>query len=202
MRSANNAEQVDLAHARRVVLKETQKETAAFQAHLLAWAKMPGDIEDQSYFMNLYPAPLDTKLTALSELYMEGNPKQQEQLRQFFASDQCSVVPLQLSYARFDNALIYMRRISRCIRTTADEALLRSGLAAAAYIEGRVDAHDLLVSLAFLYHTATRAGIDPVPAFSALAESAGPQAQQSLRAFHYCDASTARRIVQHYEGTC
>lgn len=173
-----------------------------FQIQLVQWPMMPGDIEAQDYFMSVYPAPLDAKLTALSTLYLAGSPQQQAQLRQFFASGRCSACPLQSAYARFDNALIYMRRITRCIRTIADDPLVRLGLAAAAYTEGGVDQHDLLVSLAFLYHAAMRAGIDPVPAFDAIAVTAGPQAQQALRAFLHCEASTATRIVQHYEGTC
>ncbi|HLH60563.1 MAG TPA: hypothetical protein VKV20_02675 [Ktedonobacteraceae bacterium] len=177
-------------------------DSSSFQTQLVQWPMMPGDIEAQDYFMSIYPAPLDVKLTALSMLYLAGSPRQQAQLRQFFASSKCSDCPLQSAYARFDNALIYMRRIGRCIRTITDDSLLRFGLAAAAYTEGRVDRHDLLVSLAFLYHAAIRAGIDPVPAFDAIAATAGPQAQQALRAFLHCEASTVTRIVQHYEGTC
>lgn len=177
-------------------------DSSSFQTQLVQWPMMPGDIEAQDYFMSIYPAPLDVKLTALSTLYLAGSPQQQARLRQFFASDGCSVCPLQSAYARFDNALIYMRRIARCIRTAADDSLVRPGLAAAAYIEGKVDQHDLLVSLAFLYHAATRAGIDPVPAFDAVSVTAGPRAQQALRAFLHCEASTATRIVRHYEGTC
>jgi hypothetical protein len=175
-------------------------ENTTFHQHLVHWATMPGDIEEHQYFMSIYPAPLDTKLSTLSTLYLEGNPQQQAELRQFFASHKCSTFPS--AYARFDNALIYMRRISRCIRTLADSSFLRLGLAAAAYTEGQVDSHDLLVSLAFLYHTATRAGIDPIPSFGTVAVTAGPQAQKALQAFLHCEASTARRIVQHYEGTC
>ena len=173
-----------------------------FQTRLAQWPTMPGDIEGKEYFMSVYPAPLDTKFHALSALYLEGSPHQQMQLTQFFTSGGCAVVPQQSSYARFDNALIYMRRVSRCIETVAHSSFLHLGLAAAAYTEGRVDSHDLLVSLAFLYHAATRAGINPVPAFDAVAATAGARAQEALRAFLYCEAWTPRRMVQHYEGTC
>lgn len=173
-----------------------------FHTQLVQWQKLPGDIEEQEYFMSVYPAPLDAKLTALSTLYLEGSRQQQVQLRHFFASNECSAAPLRSRYARFDNALIYMRRAARCIKSTAESARLRQALAAATYTEGQVDTHDLLVSLAFLYYTATRAGIDPVPAFDEAAAIAEPQAQEALRAFLHCEAATARRIVQHYEGTC
>ncbi len=173
-----------------------------FHLRLAQWTAMPGDIEEKAYFMRAYPDPLDTKFHALSALYLEGNPQQQTQLKHFFASDECSITPLLSLYARFDNAVIYMRRVSRSMRTATDGALLRQGLAAAAYTDGHVDPHDLLVSLAFLYSAATRVGLDPVPTFNDVAATAGLQAREALRSFISCDASTPQRIVQHYEGTC
>src|SRR5947209_4899118 len=170
-----------------------------FHTRLVQWSTMPGDLEEKEYFMSVYPAPLDVKFTTLSMLYLEGNAQQQKEVTQFFASDRCSVVPSHSAYGRFDNTLIYMRRIARCIRTAADGLPLRLGLAAAAYTEGQVETHDLLVSLAFLYHTAVRAGIDPVPSFESVAVTAGPQAHEALGAFLHCEAVTARRIVHHYE---
>lgn len=173
-----------------------------FHTSLDQWSKMPGDLEEKEYFMSVYPAPLDVKFTTLSMLYLESGAQQKKAVTQFFASGSCADASSHSAYGRFDNALIYMRRIARCVRTTADGLPLRLGLAAAAYTEGQVDGHDLLVSLAFLYYAAARAGIDPVPYFNVVAVTAGPQAGEALRAFLHCEAATARRIVQHYEGTC
>jgi hypothetical protein len=177
-------------------------ENKTFHQHLVQWNMMPGDLEEQEYFMNVYPAPLDAKFHALSALYLEGSPQQQRDLTDFFASGTAANAADGLASARFDNAIIYMRRVARCLGSVSDSSLLRLGLAAAAWTERRTGNHDLLISLAFLYHAAARSGIDPVPYFDTIASTAGPQSQAALQAFLHCDVTTVRRMVQHYEGTC
>ena len=177
-------------------------ENQTFHLRLAQWDIMAGDLEEQEYFMSVYPAPQDEKFHALSVLYLESDSQQQRDLTNFFASGLAAVAFSCTAAARFDNAIIYMRRVARCIRSAADSSLLRLGLAAAAWTEGRVESHDLLISLAFLYHAATRAGIDPVAHFDTIAGAAGPQSQAALRAFLHCDVATVRRMVGHYEGTC
>ena len=170
--------------------------------HLTQWLELPGDLADPTYFMTPYPAPLDTKFHALSTLYLEIDPPQQQYLTNFFAHNITPTPSSETTNTRFDNAIIYMRRAARCIMSAPDESLLRLGLAAAAWTEGQVDNHDLLISLAFLYHAATRAGINPAPHFEVIAAIAGSQGQTTLRAFLHCDVKTVRRMVRHYEGTC
>jgi hypothetical protein len=177
-------------------------ERKTFYLRLGQWDMMPGDLEGREYFMSVYPASLDAKFHALSALYLEGSLQQQWDLPNFFAAGTAAVSPSHSACARFDNAIIYMRRVARCITSVADGSLLRLGLVAAALTESRVDSHDLLISLAFLYHAAARAGIDPAPHFATIAATARPQSQEALRAFLHCDVSTVRRMVQHYEGTC
>jgi hypothetical protein len=177
-------------------------ESKTFYQRLVQWKMMPGDLEEKEYYMSVYPASLDAKFHALSTLYLEGSPLQQWDLLNLFAAGTSAVSPSHAACARFDNAIIYMRRVARCIRSIADGPLLRLGLAAAALTEGRVDSHDLLISLAFLYHTAARVGINPAPHFATIAATARPQSQEALRAFLHCDVATVRRMVQHYEGTC
>jgi hypothetical protein len=177
-------------------------ENKNFHQHLVQWNRMPGDLEEQEYFMSVYPAPLDAKFHALSALYLEGSPQQQRDLTDFFASGTAANAVDGSAYARFDNAIIYMRRVARCLESAADSSLLRLGLAAATWTEGRVSNHDLLISLAFLYHAAARVGMDPAPHFATIAATARPQSQEALHAFLHCDVVTVRRMVQHYEGTC
>jgi hypothetical protein len=176
-------------------------EDRTFYRHLIHWDVMPGELEEKEYFMSVYPAPLDAKFHALSALYLQGSQQQRMSLIDCFATGTAISFP-HSTHARFDNVIIYMRRIARCLSSAADSFLLRLGLTAAALTENQVESHDLLVSLAFLYHAASRAGIDPVPEFDRIAAIASPQVQEALRAFLHCDVSTVRRMVQHYEGTC
>ena len=176
-------------------------EDKTFCQRLTHWDMMPGELEEKEYFMSVYPAPLDAKFHALSALYLLGSQEQRRNLIDCFATGTAISFPYS-THARFDNVIIYMRRVARCLRSAADSFLLRLGLAAAALTENRVESHDLLVSLAFLYCSALRAGIDPVPEFDRIAAIASPQVQEALRAFLRCDLSTVRRMVQHYEGTC
>ncbi len=173
-----------------------------FHQLLAQWRQMPGDLEEREYFMSVYPAPLDAKFHVLSALYLESSSQQQQLLIDCFIHSTAPTPSPGSGNAHCDNAIIYMRRIARSVRSAADGDLLRLGVAAAAWTEGRADSHDLLVSLAFLYHAAARAGIDPLPCFEDIATLAGEQTQEALRAFLHCEASTVRRMVQHYEGTC
>jgi hypothetical protein len=196
-------------------------EDETFCQRLIHWDVMPGELEEHEYFMSLYPAPLDAKFHALSALYLLGSQEQRRSLIDCFANNTDdsavsstfdSVVNSPISgtalsfphstYTRFDNVIIYMRRVARSLRSTTDSFLLRLGLAAATLTENRVESHDLLVSLAFLYYSASRAGIDPVPEFGRIAAIASPQIQEALQAFLHSDLATVKRMVQHYEGTC
>jgi hypothetical protein len=76
-----------------------------------------------------------------------------------------------------------MRLIADLIRTPGDVQLLRLGLAAAALVERPLDWRDVLVSLAFLYHGAAQAGIDPQPYFKEIADSANPVTSDFIRGF-------------------
>ena len=97
------------------------------------WQVMPGDIDDEGYAMSPYPDPLDAKFDALSTLYLE---EKQLQLGEYLTRDEGSARLEKPRYTRFDNIVIYMRRLSKRIRSIADSSLLRLGLAAAALGQG------------------------------------------------------------------
>jgi hypothetical protein len=64
----------------------------------------------------------------------------------------------------------YIRRGTLRLQTTGDPALLLNGLAAASIENARLDFRDSNRTLADLFVTAERAGIDPTPHFVAVAE--------------------------------
>ena len=162
------------------------------------WQVMPGDIDDEGYAMSPYPDPLDAKFDALSTLYLE---EKQLQLGEYLTRDEGSARLEKPRYTRFDNIVIYMRRLSKRIRSIADSSLLRLGLAAAALGQGGLYYNDFLISLAFLYYAAVRVEVDPAPYFEEAMAGAAPRLKEALCAFLTCDPSSVRRIIRYHEGT-
>ncbi|MEO6457850.1 MAG: hypothetical protein ABIO92_06200 [Chloroflexia bacterium] len=112
-------------------------------------------------------------------LYLDANSKQRQQLPVMVAPPESSEGEYRLAYLTYE----YMRWVSQRIRTPEDVQVLRLGLAAAAIVEESIDFRDALVSLAFLHHAATEAGINPKPYFKEVADMARPETRGFIRGF-------------------
>jgi hypothetical protein len=118
------------------------------------------------------------KYDALTSLFLEASPEQRQKLTLMFAPGDNMI-----SYYRLGYLIAYMRWVSERIRTQDDIRDLRLGLATAALLEERMDTRDIIVSLAFLHHAATQAGIDPAPHFREIADMARPETKAFINAF-------------------
>jgi hypothetical protein len=131
-----------------------------------------------------------SKYDALCALYLEATLEQRIRLLEFLT--RYDTLPDRewigkLKSATYGDLLgeltVYMRWDSKRIKTQDDGYALRLGLAAAAIIGEGLDNRDVTVSLAFLYFAAKQAGLDPVPQFKAIAETARPEAKELILAF-------------------
>ena len=96
------------------------------------------------------------------------------------------------------NMTFYMRRVASSIKSSEDTWRLSLGLAAAAILQEREDFRDIIVSLAFLYHAATRAGIDPEPHFLEVASLARPETRQFIERFLERDGADIQHMVETF----
>jgi hypothetical protein len=135
-----------------------------------------GSIGDETQAFDETDLP---KYDELCSLYLRASPDQRRRLPSIVAPEHSPVA----DYRAGNLIYGYMRLIADLIRTPGDVQLLRLGLAAAALVERPLDWRDVLVSLAFLYHGAAQAGIDPQPYFKEIADSANPVTSDFIRGF-------------------
>ena len=131
-----------------------------------------------------------SKYDALCALYLEATPEQRNRWLDFFARydtpsyrERMSKLKLISFEALIGEMTVYMRWDSERIKTHDDVYPLRLGLAAAAIVGEGLDNRDVTVSLAFLYYAAKQAGIDPVPHFREIAETARSEAKELMLNF-------------------
>ncbi len=174
---------------------------SAFLARLAAWERLPGSIDTEDYLASAFPEPLDARFDALCAIYLEASAAHRAFLIDLFASQQSTLARPHLAYLRFDNLILgYMRRITRRITTPDDTMPLRLGLAAGAIVQEHPDYRDVIVSLAFLHHAATRAGIDPRPHFEAVAALARPETGAFLLDFLTRSPARMKQMVREFGG--
>ncbi len=156
-----------------------------------------------------YPAdPRDARFDALCALYLEADEMQRAQIPALFAREEgtrahARITDWTASRERARNDLsgmiLYMRRVASSIRSGDDARRLRLGLAAGAILQGREDDRDIIVSLAFLYHAARRAEIDPAPFFLRVAGLARSETGEFMRGFLERDeAEDVERMVEAF----
>jgi hypothetical protein len=179
-----------------------------FEARLLAWLGMPGEGDPYPPHLNPYPDDLrDARFDALCVLYLEATDEQRAQIPAVLAREESTWAHARIAdwrtsreRARLDlsNMISYMRRVASSIASADDTGRLRLGLAAAAILQEREDYRDIIVSLAFLHHAATRAGIDPEPHFLEVAALARPETRRFIESFLERDEAAIEHMVETF----
>ena len=169
---------------------------------------MPGEGELYPHQTDPYPEdPRDARFDALCALYLQADEKQRAQIPPILASEESTRAYAHLEdwissreRARDDlsNMILYMRRVARSIKSGDDTRRLRLGLAAAAILQEREDYRDIIVSLAFLHHAATRAGIDPEPPFLEVAALAQDETGRFIERFLERDSADIEQLVEDF----
>src|SRR5918995_458762 len=179
-----------------------------FEERLTGWLDMPG--EGEPYPNDAYPYPedfRDARFDALCALYLQADEEQRAQIPALFAREESTQAYALIAdwrtsreRARDDlSAMIfYMRRVATSIGSSDDIWRLRLGLAAAAILQEREDYRDIIVSLAFLHHAATRAGIDPEPSFLEVAALAKPETGRFMESFLERDEADIEHMVETF----
>jgi hypothetical protein len=160
-----------------------------FLGRLTRWETKLAKRDDRDY----------SKYDALCALYLEATSKQRSLLLDFLARR--DMLPWhewigKLKLTPYEELLgdltVYMGWDSKRIKSSSDVYPLRLGLAAAAIIGEGLDHFDVAVSLAFLYFAAKGAGIEPVPHFKEIAETARPEAKEVILSFLKRDETKIR----------
>jgi hypothetical protein len=133
------------------------------------------------------------KYGTLCALYLEATAGQRRQLPHLVALEDTEAYE-----NRLWNLIGYMRLVSEQITTSNDVYPLHLGLAAAAILEERLDFRDIIVSLAFLYQAAKRAGIDPAPHFKEVGDLARPETADFIRGFLRRSKREIKRMAEHF----
>ena len=175
---------------------------------MIAWLGMPGEGDPYPHDADPYPDDLrDARFDALCALYLEATEEQRTQVPALFAREESTRAYVRIAewrasreWARDDlSAMIfYMRRVAGSIGLGDDAWRLRLGLAAAAILQEREDYRDIIVSLAFLHHAATRAGIDPEPSFLKVAGLATPETGRFIESFLERDEADIEHMVETF----
>lgn len=117
---------------------------------------------------------LNRVMDQLCALYLDGEPTQREEIRQFLGKQ---------SHILHD-LWGYMHRAAEQIRDGGGEQWLRFGTAIASMEDLRGDYHDTLAGLGDLYLAAVEAGLPPEQIFREVAEMSGePKLRELLREF-------------------
>ena len=179
-----------------------------FEARLIEWLDIPGEGDPYPYYANPYPAePQDARFDALCALYLEADEMQRAQIPALFAREESTrgytyiaawIASRERGRNDLSNLILYMRRVASSIRSEDGTSRLRLGLAAAAILQEREDYRDIIVSLAFLHHSARRAAIDPDPFFRAVAGLARPETQEFISRFLERDEADIERMVEAF----
>ena len=170
----------------------------------MAWC---GEGEPYPHHANPYPEDVrDARFDALCALYLQAEQKQRVQIPAILAREESTrayarIADWRTSRARsrtdLSNMVFYMRRVASSIGP-GDARRLKLGLAAAAILQEREDCRDIIVSLAFLHHAATRAGIDPEPAFLEVAGLARPVTRKFMEGFLGRDRQDIEHMVEAF----
>ena len=178
-----------------------------FEERLILWLGMPGEGDPYPHHANPYPADVrDARFDALCTLYLQAEQEQRVQFPTILAREESTRAYARIAdwrtsreRARTDlsNMIFYMRRVASSLGP-GDAWRLKLGLAAAAILQEREDCRDILVSLAFLHHAATRAGIDPEPAFLEVAGLARPETRQFMENFLERNETDIRHMVEAF----
>ena len=179
-----------------------------FEARLIGWLAMPGGGDPYPQRADPYPAdPRDARFDALCALFLQADGAQRAQIPAIFAREESTrayarIADWSASRERARNDLssliLYMRRVASSIGSGDDTGRLRLGLAAGAILQEREDDRDIIVSLAFLYRAARRAGIDPEPFFLEVAGLAGPETGEFIRGFLERDKADIGQMVEAF----
>ena len=179
-----------------------------FEARLIEWLAMPGEGDPYPQHADPYPADFrDNRFDALCALYLEADGSQRAQIPSLFAREESTrayahIADWAASRDRARNDLsgmiLYMRRVASSIGSNDDARRLRLGLAAGAILQEREDDRDIVVSLAFLYQAARRAGIDPEPLFLEVAGLARPETSEFMRRFLERDEADVAQMVESF----
>ena len=179
-----------------------------FKAKFQEWEALPG-IGDPVYhseylWTEVGQRPLDVRLSALAELYLDADPDQRQLIRDYFQvrSDpqrrlisyvrriikfiQTMIDPNQEQSTRnyFQaiadrqwELIIYVRRIGKLIKSVNDTKWLRLGLAVASIKGAGGEWRDLIVSLVILRYAAERLGIETGPFFDEIMRITNPESR-------------------------
>ena len=179
-----------------------------FEERLIEWLDMPGEGDPYPHHADPYPADLrDARFDALCALYLQADEKQRAQIPAILAREESTrayahigdwISSRELARTDLSNMIFYMRRVALSIRPGDNARRLRLGLAAAAILQEREDYRDILVSLAFLYQAATRAGIDPESHFLEVASLARPETRQFIERFLQRDSADIEQMVEAF----
>ena len=179
-----------------------------FEERQILWLGMPGEGEPYPHRAAPYPQDdRDARFDAMCVLYLEADEKQRAQIPAILAREEST-----RAYARIDDwvssrerartdlsdMIFYMRRVAGSIGSGDDIRRLKLGLAAAAILQEREDDRDIIVSLAFLYLAARRAGIDPEPHFLELASLARPETRHFIERFLERDEADIEQMVEAF----
>lgn len=107
-------------------------------------------------------SPMDARLAAFSELYVDADPDQRKMISDSFDGEELRELG------------VFVARSARLIEATGDPRWLRRGFAAACIEGGRYDFRDLISSLSILRYGAERAGIEVEPFFHEALEMSLP----------------------------
>jgi hypothetical protein len=179
-----------------------------FEERLTGWLDMPGEGEPYPYDANPYPEDFrDARFDALCALYLQADEEQKTQIPALFAREESTRAFARIAEWRasrerarndLSNMIFYMRRVATSIDPGDGAWRLRLGLAAAAILQEREDYRDIIVSLAFLHHAATRAGIDPEPSFLEVAALAKPETGRFMESFLERDEADIEHMVENF----
>ena len=175
---------------------------------MIAWLGMPGEGDPYPHDADPYPDDLrDARFDALCALYLEATEEQRTQIPALFAREESTRAYARIAEWRasrerarndLSNMILYMRRVATSIDPGDGAWRLRLGLAAAAILQEREDYRDISVSLAFLHHAATRAGIDPEPSFLEVAGLATPETGRFIESFLERDEADIEHMVETF----
>lgn len=168
-----------------------------FKRCLDEWQKMPGDSKYATlYLKNAGQSPLDTKFNTLCQLYMDSDDKQRSQLHYIFDSEKNTSYNETLCW----DLIMYVRRISKLIKSEKDICYLYYGLYAVAMVGYGPDYRDVIVSLAFLYYAAKQAGINVTQAFKDIAVTTIPKINKFIMDFLKRDVSDIEEMVAQFSS--
>ena len=169
---------------------------------------MPGEGDLYPHQTDPYPEdPRDARFDALCALYLQADEKQRAQIPRH-PRPRGEHAGLR-AYRRLENFtragqrrpvqhdLLHAPRGK--LHQIRDHAWrLRLGLAAAAILQEREDYRDIIVSLAFLYQAATRAGINPEPPFLEVAGLAEAETGRFIERFLERDSADIEHMVEDF----